>query len=269
MLDTIADGLRENGVLPLYRYVLTGYVRSTSFLRATYALVTELKALGAIHICDPVMGDEGKLYVPQELVATYQSMIEGAYMITPNQFELSLLSNSEVKTKSDIFQACNALHLRGIKHVVVTSTSLAENNQAVSETVVVVEGEEGLQHKQKQKQKQMFISVLASQLLDGAAEGADKIRRYEIRFPELPHHFTGTGDLFASFMLARHNLYPHEDAFSRNLEWVLNAIQAILRYTMEHRSPRDPQMELNLIGAKDSILNSQTIFSVMDVTDME
>ena len=265
MLDTIADGLRQNGVLPLYRYVLTGYVRSTSFLRATYALVTELKALGAIHICDPVMGDEGKLYVPQELVATYQSMIEGAYMITPNQFELSLLSNSEVKTKSDIFQACNALHLRGIKHVVVTSTSLAENDQAVGEAVVEVEGEEGLEHKQKQK----FISVLASQLLDGVAEGAGKIRRYEIRFPELPHHFTGTGDLFASFMLARHNLYPHEDAFSSNLEWVLNAIQAILRYTMEHRSPRDPQMELNLIGAKDSILNSQTIFSVMDVTDME
>lgn len=37
------------------------------------------------YVCDPVMGDDGKFYVPQELVELFKTkIIPKAYMITPN-----------------------------------------------------------------------------------------------------------------------------------------------------------------------------------------
>lgn len=39
-------------------------------------------------VCDPVLGDEGKLYVPQEFVAIYRDqLLPMASVITPNQTE--------------------------------------------------------------------------------------------------------------------------------------------------------------------------------------
>lgn len=38
-------------------------------------------------VLDPVMGDEGKLYVSSEVVPVYKSLIPHADLITPNQFE--------------------------------------------------------------------------------------------------------------------------------------------------------------------------------------
>lgn len=40
------------------------------------------------YICDPVLGDNGKFYVPEDLVEPFKTLIlPKAYMITPNQFE--------------------------------------------------------------------------------------------------------------------------------------------------------------------------------------
>ena len=38
-------------------------------------------------VLDPVMGDCGKLYVSEEVVPVYKSMVRHADLITPNQFE--------------------------------------------------------------------------------------------------------------------------------------------------------------------------------------
>lgn len=39
-------------------------------------------------VCDPVMGDNGKMYVPQELLPVYRDeIIPLANIVTPNQFE--------------------------------------------------------------------------------------------------------------------------------------------------------------------------------------
>ncbi len=45
------------------------------------------------YICDPVLGDDGKLYVPKELINVFVTkVIPRSYMITPNQFEAELLT---------------------------------------------------------------------------------------------------------------------------------------------------------------------------------
>ena len=40
-----------------------------------------------IYVCDPVMGDEGKLYVAQENVAVFRRIIPRADYLFPNQTE--------------------------------------------------------------------------------------------------------------------------------------------------------------------------------------
>lgn len=40
-------------------------------------------------VCDPVMGDDGKMYVPEECLPIYRDLlIPLADIITPNQFEV-------------------------------------------------------------------------------------------------------------------------------------------------------------------------------------
>lgn len=40
-------------------------------------------------VCDPVLGDNGKLYVPESLIPIYRDVIIPlADVVTPNQFEL-------------------------------------------------------------------------------------------------------------------------------------------------------------------------------------
>jgi pyridoxine kinase len=38
-------------------------------------------------VLDPVMGDNGKLYVAEDAVPAYKSLIKDADLILPNQFE--------------------------------------------------------------------------------------------------------------------------------------------------------------------------------------
>lgn len=65
-LLAILQGLEENGLMGAYSHVLTGYVSTPSFLEAIAAAVRTIRRLnpGAVYVCDPVMGDHGKLYVP-------------------------------------------------------------------------------------------------------------------------------------------------------------------------------------------------------------
>jgi pyridoxal/pyridoxine/pyridoxamine kinase len=38
-------------------------------------------------VLDPVMGDEGKIYVSEEVVPAYKNLLRDADLILPNQFE--------------------------------------------------------------------------------------------------------------------------------------------------------------------------------------
>ena len=38
-------------------------------------------------VLDPVMGDEGRLYVSEEVIPLYKSLLRDAHLVLPNQFE--------------------------------------------------------------------------------------------------------------------------------------------------------------------------------------
>ncbi len=53
-----------------------------------------------VFLCDPVLGDNGQLYVPKELIPIFRDeLIPLADIITPNQFEIETLTGK--CTRSD------------------------------------------------------------------------------------------------------------------------------------------------------------------------
>lgn len=45
-------------------------------------------------VLDPVMGDEGKIYVSEEVVPAYKNLLKDADLILPNQFEAEYVSTA-------------------------------------------------------------------------------------------------------------------------------------------------------------------------------
>jgi pyridoxine kinase len=73
--------------------LLTGYVGDKTFLNKLADFIEELKVSNPnlVYLCDPVLGDDGKLYVAKELVDIYlKRILPQANIITPNLFELEL-----------------------------------------------------------------------------------------------------------------------------------------------------------------------------------
>lgn len=57
------------------------------FMRLNFFLL--IYYIFSLLVCDPVMGDNGKMYVPETLKEIYkEEIIPLADVITPNQFEL-------------------------------------------------------------------------------------------------------------------------------------------------------------------------------------
>lgn len=73
--------------------MLSGYVPGAEALEAVGAIAKELKAKAKARpgsffwVLDPVMGDNGTLYVAQDVVPVYRSLVPYADLILPNQFE--------------------------------------------------------------------------------------------------------------------------------------------------------------------------------------
>ncbi|CAI9097076.1 OLC1v1033381C2 [Oldenlandia corymbosa var. corymbosa] len=122
----LVEGLEANDLL-YYTHLLTGYIGSVSFLNTVLKVVDKLRSVNPklTYVCDPVMGDEGKLYVPLELVSVYrEKVVPVASMLTPNQFEAEQLTNFRIVTEQHGREACNILHAAGPSKVVITSINI-------------------------------------------------------------------------------------------------------------------------------------------------
>ncbi|XP_058087323.1 pyridoxal kinase isoform X2 [Magnolia sinica] len=125
----LIEGLEANNLL-YYTHLLTGYIGSVSFLDTVLQVVDKLRSVNPqlTYVCDPVMGDEGKLYVPPELVNVYrQKVVPVASMLTPNQFEAEQLTGFRINSESDGLKACNLLHATGPSKVVITSVHVEDS----------------------------------------------------------------------------------------------------------------------------------------------
>ncbi len=233
----LLDGLDDNGLLKGYSHLLTGYVGSPSLMQEVVEAVGRLreKNPGLVYVCDPVMGDNGKLYVKPEVATMFRKLVVPlATIVTPNQFELEQLTGLEVHSKEDAFRAMDALHALGPRTVIVSSLFLPGKEGAV---------------------------VIAGSTLDEQEEGGS--HQFCMEVPKLEGYYTGTGDLFAALTLAWMHRLPGQTRSA--VRSVVSTVQAVLRRTAaaiegggrksleEKSSSASAAMELRLVQSIDDI----------------
>jgi pyridoxine kinase len=184
------------------------------------------------YICDPVFGDNGKLYVPAELVGIYKKdVIPLSNIVTPNQFEVEQLTGITVNTMEDAIKATNALHQVGPEIVVITS--------------MLLQG------------KKDTISIIASQRLR-SEDGTSEDHLWCIETPVLDGSYTGTGDVTAALILAWSAKDPSNLGIV--LEKTVSTMYKIIETTMKQRDGTVAGKELKLIESKGIIENPPTTF---------
>ncbi|CAH8591512.1 unnamed protein product [Schistosoma margrebowiei] len=226
-------GLKANG-LNKYTHVLTGYLGSSSSLEVVADIVSDLKKENSNikYYCDPVLGDNGKLYVPPELVQIYQEKILPlSDVILPNQFEAEILSGIRITDEKSALNCIKYLHKKyHIPTVIITST-----NVTLSPVMY------GYGSRLKNPMKNNNSSDLLNQTNGSVTNNTSKYDRVRFKIPHLDYHFIGTGDLFAALTLAHLETkienengqqvpkYSFKDAFQS----VLSTIQTVLSKTLK------------------------------------
>ncbi|XP_031259461.1 pyridoxal kinase [Pistacia vera] len=228
----LIEGLEANDLL-YYTHLLTGYIGSVSFLNTVLKVVEKLRSVNpkVTYVCDPVMGDEGKLYVPPELVLVYrEKVVPVASMLTPNQFEAEQLTGLRIVSEADGREACKILHAAGPPKVVITSINIDGNLLLI-----------GSHQKEKGQSSEQF----------------------KILIPKIAAYFTGTGDLVTALLLGWSNKYP--DNLDKAAELAVSTLQALLQRTVNDYlstgfDPQTSSLEIRLIQSQDDIRNPQVKF---------
>ncbi|XP_020598441.1 pyridoxal kinase isoform X2 [Phalaenopsis equestris] len=223
----LIEGLAANNLL-YYTHLLTGYIGSVSFLKTVLGVVEKLRLINPelLYVCDPVLGDEGKLYVPEDLVSVYrEKVVPLASMLTPNQFEIEQLTGSRIVSEKDSLEACNKLHAAGPQKVIITSVQIEGNLLLI-----------GSHKKAKGQSPEQFKIVI----------------------PKIPAYFTGTGDLMTALLLGWSNKYP--DDLDKSSELAVSSLQAVLQrtaadYQKAGFDPRSSSLEIRLVQSQEDIKN--------------
>lgn len=224
-LRSLLHGLERNGLLENVEHVLTGYIGSETFLEAILDVVDSVrKHSNARYVCDPVLGDDDKFYVPESLVEVYKSkVLPIADVLTPNHFEVEQLTGIKVDSLETAKKACGALHQMGPSLVFMTSCIFPSPSTARSITMIA-----------------------SNRQSDG------NIEQWVVDTPLIPGNYTGTGDLCAALLLAHTARFPND--LAKAMELVSNTMHAVIERTHESsKSKAVKSSELKLIQSRRDI----------------
>jgi pyridoxine kinase len=232
LLDLL-EGLEANNMLRDYTHVLTGYIGSSSILESTTKIIESIKRINpnVFVLVDPVLGDDGKFYVPVDVIPLYKSLLKQATLITPNLFEAEALISKKITTLDDAKTCIKMLNSMGAKMVVISSMI-----------------------------DPMDVSMLVLVGWDGTLENGF----FAIRFPRIDSSFTGTGDLFASLVLANIS-----NGLCTACEKAVTSMQAVLKRTLEKKmlygEKSSKGLELQLIQSKKDLENGSVMYKSFQI----
>lgn len=133
-VNRLVDGLAVCSGLENCDGVLSGYLGAKATGEAVLNTVERVKDVNAdaFYCCDPVMGDNGTLYVAKDIPDFMRNRaVPAADFITPNRFELGWLANQSVNSESDAIAAARRLIGNGrLKAVVVTGLPVGTDGLA-------------------------------------------------------------------------------------------------------------------------------------------
>lgn len=130
VLTTMLDAIERVGALARCRALLSGYLGEPDAGAVVADAARRLKAAqpDAVYLCDPVIGDEhsGVFVRPGVTEAIRDLLLPLADVVTPNAFELALLSGRPVKDPASALEAARALRAPGIGTVVATGLPVGD-----------------------------------------------------------------------------------------------------------------------------------------------
>lgn len=169
----------EDSHIDDYHMILSGYLPDASSVGALGHIAKSLKNKSTIDqekvfwILDPVLGDNGKCYVDQDVIPVYKSLLRFADMLLPNQFEAETLSGVKITDMETLKEAISTLHDQyHIPHILVTSVDFSSGIDSTS-----------------------FCAVGSTKTSD------NRPRPFRIKIPLIKCTFVGTGDMLAALML--------------------------------------------------------------------
>src|SRR4051812_2298249 len=170
-VDEVVQGIEDRGVLGSCDAVLSGYLGSADIGHAVLGSVAKVRAANpdAVWCCDPVIGDVGRGVFVRPGIPEFlrEVAVPAADILTPNHFELQLLSGTGTGSLGSVKDAVAAVQALGPR-VVLTTSLVAEDTPDDA------------------------VDLLAS-------EGG---RHFRVRTPRLGVSVNGAGDAIAALFLA-------------------------------------------------------------------
>jgi pyridoxine kinase len=137
----VLQGVEDRGVFPQLDAVLSGYQGGVGIGDVIIEAVARVKAANpaAIYACDPVMGNakSGCFVAPEIPVLLRERVVPVADLITPNQFELGFLTDTEPFSIDDTLRSVDAARAMGPRTVLVTSVERPDREPDTIEMMVV------------------------------------------------------------------------------------------------------------------------------------
>ncbi|WEW58761.1 Putative pyridoxal kinase [Emydomyces testavorans] len=143
------------------------------------------------------MGDQGHLYVNEDVVPAYKALISNADLILPNQFEAELLSGIQIMSLANIADAITAIHrIYNVPHIIVTSVQFPDTMSSSSSSTLSLAAPDSSTATQDYPPNTLMV-IGSTMRSDGSA------RLFKVDVPRLDCYFCGTGDMFAALMVGR------------------------------------------------------------------
>jgi pyridoxine kinase len=199
LIREVVDGIAARGVLGSCDGVLSGYVGAPDTGEAILDAVSRVKRANARarYCCDPVIGDVGRGVFVRPGIPEFmrERMVPAADVLTPNQFELDMLSGRKTATLADARAAADAVRALGPRAILVTSLHTDETPADA-------------------------IDLLACD--DGGC--------FRVQTPRLPISVNGAGDAIAALFFFH---YLRNNSVAQALSRAASSIFGVLRRTAE------------------------------------
>ncbi|AVL97215.1 pyridoxal kinase PdxY [Microbacterium paraoxydans] len=137
----VITGIEERGVFGSIDAVLSGYQGSEGIGDVIIDAVARVKAANpdALYACDPVMGNakSGCFVAPAIPILLRERVVPVADIITPNQFELGFLTETEPDTLESTLASVDLARAMGPRTVLVTSVERPDREEGTIEMLAV------------------------------------------------------------------------------------------------------------------------------------
>lgn len=141
IVGDVLDGLGEMTEIGQIRSVVSGYLGSVGQTAAIASFVDAWQRAGSgSYILDPVLGDGGRLYLPETLAqAMIETLLPRANIITPNSFELGFLAGMVVSDRASAETAARHL-IKTLPLNAVIATGVDDGLDGVGDLLVTRSG---------------------------------------------------------------------------------------------------------------------------------